>query len=57
VHVDLANRSSCIAIATEDLGVQFAPANSGLGGLVVIGRERGAALRGCSLDAESLVPR
>lgn len=51
VHVDLANRSSCIAIATEDLGVRFTD------GLVVIGRESGAALRGCSLDAESLLPR
>ncbi|MGA8532832.1 MAG: hypothetical protein WB615_01850 [Candidatus Tumulicola sp.] len=52
VHVDLANRSSCVAVATEDLGVQFGDN----GGLVLIGRERGAALRGCSLDAESLRP-
>jgi acyl-CoA synthetase (AMP-forming)/AMP-acid ligase II len=51
VHVDLANRSSCIAIATEDLGVAFDD------GLVLIGRDAGAALRGCSLDAESLQPR
>lgn len=51
VHVDLANRSSCIAVATEDLGVRFDD------GLVVIGREAGAALRGCSLDAETLLPR
>ncbi|HZZ00591.1 MAG TPA: hypothetical protein VFE36_13570 [Candidatus Baltobacteraceae bacterium] len=50
VHVDLANRSSCIAIATEDLGVQFDD------GLIVIGREAGASLRGCSLDAETLLP-
>lgn len=50
VHVDLANRSSCIAISTEDLGVQFAH------GLVLIGREAGATLRGCSLDAETLRP-
>jgi hypothetical protein len=54
VHVDLANRASCIAIATDDLGVQFA---DDAGGLILIGRERGAALRGCSLDAESLLPR
>jgi hypothetical protein len=47
-HVDLANRSSCIAIRTEDLGVQFDE------GLVLIGREQGASLRGCSLDAEDL---
>lgn len=49
VHVDLANRSSCVAIQTEDLGAVFED-----GGLVLVGRERGAELRGCSLDAESL---
>jgi hypothetical protein len=49
VHVDLANRSSCVAVATEDLGVQFDE------GLVLIGREQGASLRGCSLAAEDLV--
>jgi hypothetical protein len=49
VHVDLANRSSCVAIQTEDLGVA-----TGEGGIVLIGRERGAELRGCSLDAEQL---
>ncbi|HTU81491.1 MAG TPA: hypothetical protein VMF61_05135, partial [Candidatus Acidoferrales bacterium] len=48
VHVDLANRSSCIAVATEDLGVTFGDR------LVLLGREQGAALRGCSLDAETL---
>jgi hypothetical protein len=48
VHVDLANRSSCIAIATEDLGLRLED------GLVIVGRGSGAALRGCSLDAESL---
>lgn len=51
VHVDLANRSSCVAIATEDLGVQSDE------GLVLIGRESGAALRGCSLAAEDLLVR
>ncbi|HTX57133.1 MAG TPA: hypothetical protein VMD47_08525 [Candidatus Acidoferrales bacterium] len=49
VHVDLANRSSCVAVQTEDLGVQFEE------GLVLVGRESGAALRGCSLSAEELV--
>ena len=49
VHVDLANRSSCIAIQTEDLGVETDD-----GGIVLIGREQGAELRGCSLDAEAL---
>jgi hypothetical protein len=51
LHVDLANRSSCVAILTEDLGVAFDD------GLVLIGREAGASLRGCSLDAETLRPR
>jgi hypothetical protein len=48
VHVDLANRSSCVAIRTEDLGVQTAR------GLVLLGRELAAPPRGCSLDAEDL---
>jgi hypothetical protein len=56
VHVDLANRAACIAIATEDLGAQFDRPGEGAG-LVLIGRERGANLRGCSLDAETLQPR
>jgi hypothetical protein len=51
LHVDLANRSSCVAILTEDLGVAFED------GLVLIGRETGASLRGCSLDAETLRPQ
>ncbi len=48
VHVDLANRSSCVAIQTEDLGAVVE------GGIILFGREQGAELRGCSLDAESL---
>ncbi len=48
VHVDLANRSSCLAVRTEDLGAA-AP-----GGIELIGREHGTELRGCSLDAEQL---
>ena len=49
VHVDLGNRSSCVAIQTEDLGVA-----TGDGGIILLGREQGAELRGCSLDAEQL---
>jgi hypothetical protein len=49
VHVDLANRSSCVAVQTEDLGVAT-PGD----GIILIGREQGAELRGCSLDAEQL---
>ena len=48
VHVDLANRGSCVAVLTEDLGAATGD------GIVLIGRERGAELRGCSLDAEML---
>jgi hypothetical protein len=50
-HVDCANRSSAVAIQTEDLGVITAD------GLLLLGREEGAALRGCSLDAEDLLRR
>ena len=50
-HIDCANRSSVVAIDTEDLGV-ITPA-----GLMLLGREEGAALRGCSLDAEDLLRR
>jgi Acyl-protein synthetase, LuxE len=50
-HVDLANRGSVIAIETEDLGAIVS------GGLVLLGREQGAELRGCSLDAETLLAR
>ncbi len=58
VHVDLANRASCVAISTEDLGVRFGDSGgNGRPGLVLIGRESGAALRGCSLDAETLSTR
>jgi hypothetical protein len=48
-HVDLANRGSVIAVETEDLGALVD------GGLVLLGREQGAELRGCSLDAETLL--
>ena len=50
-HVDLANRGSVAAIETEDLGALVE------GGLVLLGREQGAELRGCSLDAEALLAR
>jgi len=48
VHVDLANRSSCVAIATEDVGARYDD------GLVLVGRDADAPARGCSLDAEDL---
>jgi hypothetical protein len=48
LHVDLANRSSCLAIQTADLGMQSGD------GLVLVGRDSEAPPRGCSLDAEEL---
>jgi Acyl-protein synthetase, LuxE len=48
-HVDLANRSSVIAIQTEDRGYETD------GGFVLLGRDADAPLRGCSLDAEDLL--
>jgi hypothetical protein len=57
-HVDLANRGSVIAVETEDLGALVGPATgSPEAGLVLLGREEGAELRGCSLDAETLLAR
>ena len=47
-HLDLANRSSVVAIDTEDLAL------SQSGGFVLLGREPAADVRGCSLDAEHL---
>jgi len=48
-HVDLANRSSVVAIDTEDRGYRAGE------GFVLIGRDREAEPRGCSLDAEELL--
>ena len=57
-HVDLANRGSVIAIETEDLGALVGPSTGAEEtGLVLLGREQGAELRGCSLDAETLLAR
>ena len=50
-HVDLANRSSVLAIRTEDRAYTVA------GGFVLVGRAQDAPLRGCSLDAEDLRAR
>lgn len=49
-HVDLGNRSSVIAIDTEDRG--YATPD----GIVLLGRDADAPLRGCSLDAEARIP-
>jgi hypothetical protein len=47
-HYDLANRSSVVGVETEDLALRRND------GFVLLGREPGAELRGCSLDAEDL---
>ena len=48
-HVDLANRSSVVAIETEDRGYRSGD------GFVLLGREPDAPPRGCSLAAEDLL--
>lgn len=48
-HVDLANARICPALQTEDLGYETE------GGFEVIGRARGAELRGCSLAMEQFL--
>jgi hypothetical protein len=47
-HVDLANRSSVLAVQTEDRGYARGA------GIVLLGRDLDAVARGCSLDAEDL---
>ncbi len=42
-HFDLANLDSVMAILTDDLGL------AGSGGFEILGRARGAELRGCSI--------
>ncbi|TAM58881.1 hypothetical protein EPN52_09575 [bacterium] len=48
-HVDLANRSSVVAVQTEDLGYALDETH-----FVLLGRKPGSLPRGCSLDAEAL---
>jgi hypothetical protein len=47
---DLANVDSAVVVLTRDL-VRRVP-----GGLVLVGRQPGASLRGCSLAIEALAP-
>jgi hypothetical protein len=51
LHVDLANRASCVAVQTDDLGIRQKD------GFVLLGRGRATEPRGCSLDAEELRER
>jgi hypothetical protein len=46
--IDLANRGSCLAVQTEDEG-RLVP-----GGFEILGRRKGADLRGCSLTFEEM---
>jgi acyl-protein synthetase LuxE len=48
-HWDLANIGSVAALQTDDLGMQIGP------GFEVLGRARGAELRGCSLAMEQFL--
>jgi hypothetical protein len=48
-HIDLGNRSSVVAIDTEDRGYRAGA------GFVLLGRDIDAPPRGCSLDAEELL--
>jgi hypothetical protein len=48
-HVDLGNRSSAVAVDTEDRGYRAGE------GIVLLGRDLDAVPRGCSLDAEELL--
>jgi len=48
IHIDLANRSSCIAVQTADMAYRDG------NGFYLLGRESEAEPRGCSLDAEAL---
>ncbi len=50
-HVDLGNRSSAVAVDTEDRGYRAGD------GIVLLGRDIDAPPRGCSLDAEDLLAR
>jgi hypothetical protein len=50
-HVDLGNRSSVLAVETEDRGYRSGE------GIVLLGRALDAPARGCSLDAEELLAR
>jgi hypothetical protein len=50
-HLDLGNRSSVVAVQTEDRGYAHGT------GIVLLGRESDAPARGCSLDAEDLLQR
>ncbi|MDP9428022.1 MAG: long-chain fatty acid--CoA ligase [Actinomycetota bacterium] len=49
VHVDLANRGSCLAVLAEDVG------HLAGGGFVLLGRAQGSEARGCSIALDELL--
>ncbi|WP_104524362.1 LuxE/PaaK family acyltransferase [Blastococcus atacamensis] len=49
VHVDLANRGSCLAVLAEDVGHLTAD------GFVLLGRAQGSEARGCSIALDELL--
>ena len=58
VHVDLANRGSCLAVLAEDVGHVVAGSADGLPGrsdFVLLGRAQGSEARGCSIALDELL--
>lgn len=57
VHYDLANRGSCLAVRSEDVGyVLPEPSAPGFsGGFVLLGRAEGTAARGCSVAVDEVL--
>ncbi|MDP9488101.1 MAG: hypothetical protein M3Q49_20315 [Actinomycetota bacterium] len=58
VHHDLANRGSCLAVLTEDVGYLLPPGSipeSEPPGFVLLGRAKGTEARGCSVALDELL--
>jgi len=57
VHFDLANRGSCLAVLSEDVGylTSGGPAATSPGGFVLLGRSAAVEARGCSLALDELL--
>jgi hypothetical protein len=49
LHYDLANRSSVIAILTEDVGLEDEA------GFTLLGRAQGSEVRGCSVAIDEML--
>jgi len=56
VHYDLANRGSCQAVLSEDVGYLTPEASASTpGGFVLLGRAEGTEARGCSVATEDML--